>query len=94
MAEIKQTERASKILNKSLQCCLEWRHEFIMPEHLLMTLLDDDNFHAALNIFYSPETLADRLEKQLATIETIPEDRKYVPETSVQMSRLLEIACQ
>ncbi len=65
-----------------------------MPEHLLMTLLDDDNFHAALNIFYSPETLADRLEKQLATIETIPEDRKYVPETSVQMSRLLEIACQ
>ena len=94
MAEIKQTERASKVLNKSLQCCLEWRHEFIMPEHLLMTLLDDDNFHAALNIFYSPETLADRLEKQLATIETIPEDRKYVPETSVQMSRLLEIACQ
>ena len=94
MAEIKQTERASKILNKSLQCCLDWRHEFIMPEHLLMTLLDDDNFHAALNIFYSPEALADRLEKQLETIETIPEDRKYVPETSVQMSRLLEIACQ
>ncbi|MBR6194671.1 MAG: ATP-dependent Clp protease ATP-binding subunit ClpA [Prevotella sp.] len=94
MAEIKQTERASKILNKSLQCCLDWRHEFIMPEHLLMTLLDDDNFHAALNIFYSPETLADRLEKQLETIETIPEDRKYVPETSVQMSKLLEIACQ
>ena len=94
MAEIKQTERASKILNKSLQCCLDWRHEFIMPEHLLMTLLDDDNFHAALNIFYSPETLADRLEKQLETIETIPDDREYVPETSVQMSRLLEIACQ
>ncbi len=65
-----------------------------MPEHLLMTLLDDDNFHAALNIFYSPEALADRLEKQLATIETIPEDRKYMPETSVQMSKLLEIACQ
>ncbi len=65
-----------------------------MPEHLLMTLLDDDNFHAALNIFYSPEALADRLEKQLATIETIPEDSKYVPETSVQMSKLLEIACQ
>ena len=94
MAEIKQTERASRLLNKSLQCCLDWRHEFIMPEHLLMTLLDDDNFHAALNIFYSPEALADRLEKQLETIETIPEDRKYVPETSAQMSRLLEIACQ
>ena len=94
MAEIKQTERASKILNKSLQCCLDWRHEFIMPEHLLMTLLDDDNFHAALNIFYSPEVVAERVKKQLETIETIPEDRKYVPETSAQMSKLLEIACQ
>ena len=94
MAEIQQTERASKILNKSLQCCLEWRHEFIMPEHLLMTLLDDDNFHAALNIFYAPEVVAERLTKQLETIETMPKDREYIPETSAQMSRLLEIACQ
>ena len=94
MAEIQQTERASKILNKSLQCCLEWRHEFIMPEHLLMTLLDDDNFHAALNIFYAPEVVAERLTKQLETLETMPKDREYIPETSAQMSRLLEIACQ
>ena len=94
MAEIQQTERASRILNKALEYCLEWRHEFIMPEHLLMTLLDDDNFHAALNIFYAPEVLAERLTKQLETIETIPENREYIPETSAQMSRLLEIACQ
>ena len=94
MAEIKQTERASRLLNKSLQCCLEWRHEFIMPEHLLMTLLDDDNFHAALNIFYAPEVVVERLTKQLETIETMPEDREYIPETSAQMSKLLEIACQ
>ena len=94
MAEIKQTERASRILNKALEYCMEWRHEFIMPEHLLMTLLDDDNFHAALNIFYAPEVLAERLTKQLETIETIPDDREYIPETSAQMSKLLEIACQ
>ena len=49
MAEIKQTERASKILNLALQCCIDYRHEFIMPEHLLLTLLDESNFHAALN---------------------------------------------
>ncbi len=65
-----------------------------MPEHLLMTLLADDNFHAALNIFYEPNVVAERLQKQLETIETMPDDRDYVPETSVQMSRLLEIACQ
>jgi len=94
MAEIKQTERASRILNKALQCCMDFRHEFIMPEHLLLTLLDESNFHAALNIFYQPEMLTDRLINQLEGIEAIPEDREYIPETSAQMSKLLEIACQ
>ena len=94
MAEIKQTERASRILNKALQCCIDFRHEFIMPEHLLLTLLDESNFHAALNIFYQPEMLADRLIKQLEGIEAMPEGREYIPETSAQMSKLLEIACQ
>ena len=93
MAEIKQTERASKILNLALQCCIDYRHEFIMPEHLLLTLLEDDNFHAALNIFYEPKKLGKRLKKQLETIERVPEGREYVPETSAQMSKLLEIAC-
>ena len=94
MADIQQTERASKILNDTLQYCMQYRHEFVMPEHLLMRLTDDDNFRSAMNIFYSPDVLRHRLKEQMETLETVPEDRDYVPETSVQMSRVLEIACQ
>ena len=94
MADIQQTERASKILNDTLQYCMQYRHEFVMPEHLLMRLTDDDNFRSAMNIFYSPDVLRHRLKEKMETLETVPEDRDYTPETSVQMSRVLEIACQ
>ena len=94
MADIQQTERASKILNDTLQYCMQYRHEFVMPEHLLMRLTDDDNFRSAMNIFYSPDVLRHRLKEKMETLETVPEGRDYVPETSVQMSRVLEIACQ
>ena len=52
MAEIKQTLRASRVLNKAYEWCKEYRHEFIMPEHLLLALLEEFNFNAAVNIFY------------------------------------------
>ena len=50
MSQIRQTERASKVLNKAYEYCKDYRHEFIMPEHLLMVLIDEFNFNAALNI--------------------------------------------
>ena len=40
MAEIKQTLRVSRALNKAYEYCKEYRHEFIMPEHLLLALLE------------------------------------------------------
>ena len=51
MAEIKQTQRASKVLNDALECCKRYRHEFIMPEHLLSVLIEEENFKAALQQF-------------------------------------------
>ena len=94
MAEIKQTDRAAKVLTDTMKCCKDYRHEFIMPEHLLLTLIDDFNFNKALAIFYSPEILAERLEEKLEDIETVPEDREYDPEASEQMGKVIEIACQ
>ena len=32
------------MLNKAYECCKEYRHEFIMPEHLLLVLIEDFNF--------------------------------------------------
>ena len=94
MAEIKQTERASRVLNYALECCKGYRHEFIMPEHLLAVLIEDDNFNAALNIFYSPQTLSERVEAFLSQVDSIPEDIEYEPEISAQMGQVIEFAVQ
>ena len=94
MAEIKQTYRASKALNKAYECCKEYRHEFIMPEHLLLALLEEFNFNAAVNIFYSPYQLEDRIKEYLGSVESLPEGTEYVPETSAQMGRVIELAVE
>ena len=82
------------MLNKALECCKSYRHEFIMPEHLLLELTDDLNFNAALNIFYSPYQLQDRIKEYLESVETMPEGTEYEPEVSEQMSRVIELAVQ
>ena len=93
MAEIKQTDRAAKVLRDTMECCKSYRHEFIMPEHLLLTLVDDFYFGKTLDIFYSSEVLAEELEERLEDIEIVPEDREYDPEASEQMGKVIEIAC-
>ena len=94
MAEIKHTLRASRILNKAYECCKGYRHEYIMPEHLLLALIEDYNFNAALNIFYSPFQLEERVKEYLEGVESLPEGKEYIPETSVQMGKVLEVAVQ
>ena len=94
MAEIEQTERASRVLNNALECCKSYRHEFVMPEHLLSVLIEDDNFYAALNIFYSPQTLAERVDEFLRQVDPVPEGIEYEPEVSAQMGMVIESAVQ
>ena len=94
MAEIKQTLRVSRALNKAYECCKEYRHEFIMPEHLLLALLEEFNFNAAVNIFYSPYQLEDRIKEYLEGVESLPEGTEYVPETSAQMGKVIELAVE
>ena len=76
-----------------MKCCKEYRHEFIMPEHLLLVLIDDFNFQKVLDTFYSSEDMAERLEKQLEAAETVPDGQEYEPEASEQLGQVIEIAC-
>ena len=94
MAEIRQTERASRVLNNALECCKSYRHEFVMPEHLLSVLIEDDNFYAALNIFYSPQTLAERVDEFPRQVDPVTEGIEYGPEVSAQMGMVIESAVQ
>ena len=88
MAEIKQTERAARVLKDTMDCCKDYRHEYIMPEHLLLALIEDFNFNAALNIFYSPFQLEERIKEYLESVESLPEGTEYIPETSEQMGKV------
>ena len=92
MSEIKHTENASRLLGNALECCQSYRHEFIMPEHLLLVMIDDENFKSALNIFYEPQALKQRVEEFLDEIESIPSEFEYEPEVYAQMGQLIERA--
>lgn len=93
MAEIKQTERAVRVLKDTMDCCKDYRHEFVMPEHLLLVMADEFSFNRILNIFYPIERFVERLEEKLDNIETIPEGTDYEPEASIQMEQVIEMAC-
>ena len=94
MAEIKHTERADKVMNDMIACCRKFRHQFVMPEHLLLTLMKEFNFNKAFSIFFYPEVLNSRLLEQLRKTEQVPEDLQYEPEPSVQLTKVVSIACE
>ena len=82
------------MLHEAMKCCREYRHEFVMPEHLLLVLTDESNFSRTLNIFYPSGSFAEHIEDQLEVIESVPDDKEYEPEASAQMAEVIEYACQ
>ena len=82
------------MLNKAYECSKSYRHEFVMPEHLLLELSEEFSFNAALNIFCSPFQLQERIKDYLDTVEQLPEGTEYAPEPSEQMAKVIEIAAQ
>ena len=94
MAEIRQTERAARVLNKTMKCCKGYRHEFVMPEHLLLMLTDESCFSRTLNDYYPSISVAEEIEHQLLSVEAVPKEKDYEPEASTQLGQVLEFACQ
>ena len=81
------------MLSDTMKCCKEYRHEFIMPEHLLLVMMDDNEFYNTLDSYYSANLFQERIENKLDEVETVPEDIDYEPEASTQMGQLIEFAC-
>ena len=95
MAEIKQTERVTQIMSEAYHCAKDSRHEFVMPEHLLFALTQEFNFSHVVNMFGYAQTLQYRVTEKLKETETIPDGMDYGdPESSSQLERVFEIACQ
>ena len=86
---------ASRLLNKAIVYSGDYRHEFIMPEHLLLVMATDDfNFCTAIGTFCPAGTLKERLEEYLKGVETISWDIDYEPVASQQLSKVIETAVQ
>ena len=94
MAKIEQTVRASQMLNKAYERSKEYRHEFIMPEHLLEALMGDFTFNAALGEFCQPYQLDNSIHEYLRGVERVPIETEYTPETSEQLQMVIEVAVQ
>ena len=95
MPQIRQTEMASRLLNKALVYSSDYRHEFVLPEHLLLVMtVDDFNFCTAIGTFCPAGTLKERLEEYLSGIETVSWDIDYEPVASEQMGKVIETAVQ
>ncbi len=94
MTEIKQTFRASQRLNEAIEYGKKYRHEFVMPEHLLLAFGNDYSFNASLAKYGNPTQLQECLKEFLNSVESLPEGTEYTPEPSEQLSTVIELAVQ
>ena len=92
MDRIEYTGKATDALDRARQYCRKFRHEFIMPEHLLLSLLEDEAFALALEEYGDMEDLDRKLRERLGMTESIPCSPDYEPNLSVQMVSLLKEA--
>lgn len=92
MPNITQTERVNRLLAQTLTYCKAYRHQFIMPEHLLLALANDEDFCQVMDVWADSDALRLRVKEFLDRQEVVPEDIEYNSETSEQMSKLIDFA--
>ncbi len=98
MSEIKLTENANRLFKDARQVCIDSRHEFLMPEHMLFVLLGERPFLNALEEFTNDTNLLhDDLLTYLNALERIPEDasqERGEPMLSSQMRQVVTTATE
>ena len=94
--QIGLTNQMTRILSEALELVRFFKHEFIMPEHILMALLREDKFSKILKVEKMEsqkakvyEELMDWLSKQ----EKVPGRTKRFPEPSTLFKNMFNTAC-
>ncbi len=92
--DIKNTIFVNQAFASAQRKAEAYRHEFIMPEHLLSAIIEQDPFiHTLQDTFYNYVELSISLENYLTEeVETIPDNVEYELGLSVQLSSLLQHA--
>ena len=91
--EIKNSPRIEHIYRQMVSLYQDYRHEYIMPEHLLLAMTEDADFSDALGLFGVPANeLADPLRSFLSQQEKLPEGAEQEMLLSVQLQQVIAIA--
>lgn len=91
--EIAFSPLLNEALKKAVVTCSRMRHEFVMPEHLLMALLTQQDFREAMSgCGCDSDRLRATLTDYLEQTERVPEGVECSPELSAQMQELLNTA--
>ena len=92
--DIQNTESVDYAFASAQTQAIHYRHEFIMPEHLLSALLGQVPFKNALaECFCDEEELALTVSHYLEEeVECVPQGIEYEPEVSAQLNELLQHA--
>lgn len=92
--DIQNTVHVNSAFTYAQKKAISYRHEFIIPEHLLSAFLEQSPFTSALNMcFCDPRELAFSLENYFTEeLESVPADMDYELEVSTQLNELIQHA--
>ena len=90
--DIPNTDSVNYAFASAQSQAMQYRHEFITPEHLLSALLKQVPFQKALaECFCTPEELSQSISEYLSKeVERVPQEIEYELEISGQLSELLQ----
>ena len=91
---MKQTQAINEALLVAQQIINLHRHEFIMPEHILLAFFSNEAFRSAVDMCADLDKIENELTEVIIDMETVPEDRPLDPEYSVQFKEMCNHAGQ
>ena len=91
---MKQTEAINDALIVAQQIINHYRHEFILPEHILLAFFSNGEFWKAVDKCTDADTLETALSEYLLEVEAIPEEMELKPEYSVQFKEMCNHAAE
>ena len=92
MPEIRMTEELNTVIQDAVDYCIEHRHEFLTPEHILDALLRTNTFCEIVDFYCSLPTLLEALQKKINEMETVPDNIVYKLLPSNEQSNLISLA--
>lgn len=91
---MKQTAAINEALLVAQQIINLHRHEFILPEHILLAFFSNGSFRDAVDRCADAEALETAITEVLMDIESVPEEMELNPEYSVQFKEMCNHAGQ